>query len=78
VIFLAGSIYHAVETWAPSSSIQKYGITGITPGRIGHVFFSHTSALQILEKEEPGWRNASFSGLWPNLNKPRPRSRKVH
>jgi hypothetical protein len=64
-IFLAGSIYHAVAPWKPASGV---GLDGITPGRIGHVFFSPKASLERLEGKRKEWRNDTFSGLWPSTS----------
>jgi hypothetical protein len=61
---MAGDLYHAVDTWTAAGGVSEYDIT---PGRIGHVFFSTKSALRSLEGRSANWRNDSFSGLWPNL-----------
>jgi hypothetical protein len=65
---MAGAIYHAVSEWKPLGGIDQ---CGITPGRIGHVFFSPASALKVLEGRPPYWRNNTYSGMWPDLAKPR-------
>jgi hypothetical protein len=58
-----------VGHWEAKGEAQK---NGITPGRIGHVFFSTASALRVLEGKPPGWRNATLSGFWPSSSAPRP------
>jgi hypothetical protein len=67
VIFIAGAIYHGVGKWEPKG---KASDELITPGRIGHVFFSPKSALSKLARRRPGWRNYTFSGLWPSSGHP--------
>jgi hypothetical protein len=61
---MAGDLYHAVEEWTAAGGVSK---DGITPGRIGHVFFSTKAALKALKGRPPNWRNDTFSGQWPNL-----------
>jgi len=52
VIFIAGSLYHAVSHWKPVGGQNEIGVT---PGRIGHVFFSPKSALEVLEGKPLCW-----------------------
>jgi len=56
-----------VGNWAPKGSATS---ELVTPGRIGHVFFSPKSALKKLAGRRPGWRNYTFSGLWPSSGHP--------
>ena len=67
VIFMAGVLYHGVGKWEPKGSASD---ELITPGRIGNVFFSTSSALQVLSNRRPGWRNYTFCGLWPSSGHP--------
>ena len=61
---MAGDLYHGLDEWAAAGNVSR---DGITPGRIGHVFFSPKAALKALEGRPPKWRNNTYSGLWPNL-----------
>jgi hypothetical protein len=73
VIFMAGDIYHYISEWKPIPGVSEYGIT---PGRIGHVFFSPKSALDVLHDKPPFWRNVTYSGFWPEASGPRETHRK--
>src|ERR1700677_3012226 len=68
-IFFAGSIYHTVGCWTPLPGV---GSDGITPGRIGNIFFSPKSAMKVLAGKPRGWRNNTFSSLWPSTSAPQP------
>jgi hypothetical protein len=73
VIFLAGDLYHKVGEWRPSDGVS---MDGITPGRIGHAFFSPQSALDVLSTKSPQWRNSTLSGFWPDARAFRKANRK--
>lgn len=45
VLFESSALYHSVGAWKPSVGVRE----GITPGRIGHVFFFPKKSLQNLE-----------------------------
>jgi hypothetical protein len=64
VIFLAGDLYHAVEFWEPSGPVND---DGVTPGRVGFVFFSPEKSLKALKGKEKGWFRATFGGAWPSV-----------
>jgi hypothetical protein len=65
VIFLAGDLYHAVEFWEPSQGPANSD--GVTPGRVGFVFFSPEKSLKALKGKEKGWFRATFGGAWPSV-----------
>jgi len=67
VIFLAGDLYHGVGEWKPSGKPTGHNIT---PGRIGHVFFTPARTLEKLWGKPPKWFTSTFGGLWPDVNEP--------
>ncbi|KAG1835848.1 hypothetical protein DFJ58DRAFT_613903, partial [Suillus subalutaceus] len=52
LIFLSGDLYHAVGEWKATPGVSA---RGITPGRIGNVFFTPADSLRALENRPPRW-----------------------
>ena len=63
VILIAGALYHGVGQWEPKGSATA---DLVTPGRIGHVFFSQKSALNRLEGKRPYWAVDTCGGVFPS------------
>ena len=40
------------------------GHEGVTPGRIGSVFFFPSHRIEVLENKEPGWGRKTDYGRW--------------
>jgi hypothetical protein len=53
-----------MEKWTAEGGVSEHNIT---PGRIGHAYFSTKAALKALAGRPPNWRNDTFSGKWPDL-----------
>lgn len=73
VIMHSGDLYHVVDTWKPTATMEK---GGITPGRVGMVYFSPATALLALEGKPPGWMRDTCGGSAPTLDRKFSRGRK--
>ena len=51
ILSYAGKLAHKVEYWQPT----RGGSDGLTPGRIGTVFFFPKHSLDILKDKPPSW-----------------------
>ncbi|KAG2359430.1 hypothetical protein BDR07DRAFT_1292300 [Suillus spraguei] len=63
LIFRAGDLYHAVGPWEAEGGVTA---RGITPGRIGNVFFSPAHSLRALKDKKPGWMKSTAGGALPS------------
>ncbi|KAG1836508.1 P-loop containing nucleoside triphosphate hydrolase protein [Suillus subalutaceus] len=61
LIFSAGDLYHAVGPWKAEGGVTA---RGITPGRIGNVFFSPAHSLQALKDKSAGWMKSTAGGAF--------------
>lgn len=59
IIFRAGLLYHSVGRWYPMDGV---GPENVTPGRIGHVFFSPEKSLDTLRGRSKGWGKDTLFG----------------
>jgi hypothetical protein len=66
LIFRAGDLYHAIGDWKPEGGVTA---SGVTPGRIGHVFFTPAHSLKALKGKEPGWLKKCAGGALPSFQK---------
>jgi hypothetical protein len=62
-IYFAQVLYHTVEEWNPLGGMTN---EKITPGRIGHVFFSPDQSVKALFGKEPGWASHTAGGTVPS------------
>jgi hypothetical protein len=68
LIFLAADLYHVIGPWyIPKGA--KVSAEGLTPGRVGNVFFSPASSLAFLKDREEGWFKATLGGALPSSHK---------
>ncbi|KAG2063333.1 hypothetical protein BDR04DRAFT_948841, partial [Suillus decipiens] len=63
LIFLSGDLYHAVGDWKPISGVST---GGITPGRVGNVFFSPADSLCALKGKPSRWSKKTAGGTLPS------------
>ncbi|KAG1838800.1 hypothetical protein DFJ58DRAFT_668149 [Suillus subalutaceus] len=63
LIFRAGDLYHAVGPWKAEGGVTS---RGITPGRIGNVFFSPAHSLRALKNRKAGWMRHTAGGVLPS------------
>ncbi|KAG1851642.1 hypothetical protein F4604DRAFT_1592270 [Suillus subluteus] len=63
LIFLSGDLYHAVGEWKATPGVSA---RGITPGRIGNVFFTPADSLRALENRPPRWSKKTAGGTLPS------------
>lgn len=63
LIFRAGDLYHAIGPWKPEGGVTS---RGITPGRIGNVFFSPAHSLKALKNRRRGWLKSTAGGALPS------------
>ncbi|KDR65806.1 hypothetical protein GALMADRAFT_148389 [Galerina marginata CBS 339.88] len=61
LIFLSGQLYHRVGDWEPLL-MKKNQAHGLTPGRIGNVFFFPKTSYDVLKNKSPGWNKATMTG----------------
>ncbi|KAG2045640.1 hypothetical protein BDR06DRAFT_1015446 [Suillus hirtellus] len=68
LIFLAADLYHGIGPWnIPQNA--KVSPEGLTPGRVGNVFFSPASSLAFLKDQEEGWFKDTLAGTLPSSRK---------
>jgi hypothetical protein len=63
LIFLSGDLYHAVGDWKAISGVST---RGITPGRVGNVFFTPADSLHALKGKLPRWSKKTAGGFLPS------------
>ncbi|KAG1772232.1 hypothetical protein EV702DRAFT_1048697 [Suillus placidus] len=63
LIFRAGDLYHAVGPWKAEGGVTA---RGITPGRVGNVFFSPAHSLRALKGKSAGWMKSTAGGALPS------------
>lgn len=59
IIMMSGALYHAIGQWAPGQGISD---EGITPGRIGNVFFFPHASYEFLKDKPEGWCTQTVGG----------------
>ncbi|KAG1787192.1 uncharacterized protein HD556DRAFT_1213036, partial [Suillus plorans] len=52
IILMAGALYHAIGNWSPGEGVSE---EGITPGRVGNVWFFPRSSYEVLKDKPSGW-----------------------
>ncbi|KAG1785180.1 uncharacterized protein HD556DRAFT_1192503, partial [Suillus plorans] len=52
IILMAGALYHSIGDWTPQPGVSG---DGITPGRIGNVWFFPRSSFELLKDKPAGW-----------------------
>lgn len=68
LIFLAADLYHVIGPWhIPQDA--KVSAEGLTPGRVGNVFFSPASSLTFLKDRGEGWFKDTLAGTLPSSHK---------
>ncbi|KAG2336744.1 hypothetical protein BDR05DRAFT_896331 [Suillus weaverae] len=63
LIFRAGDLYHAIGPWKAEGGVTA---RGITPGRVGNVFFSPAHSLRALKDKSAGWMKSTAGGALPS------------
>ncbi|KDQ49258.1 hypothetical protein JAAARDRAFT_51809 [Jaapia argillacea MUCL 33604] len=61
-LFMSSSLYHSIGDW---KAVGQKSVNDVTPGRIGHVFFTHSATLKLLQDKPPGWNINTLSGNRP-------------
>ncbi|KAG1769692.1 hypothetical protein EV702DRAFT_954947, partial [Suillus placidus] len=59
IILMAGALYHAIGKWAPLEGTFPHGIT---PGRVGNVFFFPHKSYEVLKDKPAGWAFKTAGG----------------
>jgi hypothetical protein len=59
IIMMSGALYHAIGQWAPGRGVSD---EGITPGRIGNVFFFPHASYEFLKDKPEGWCTQTVGG----------------
>lgn len=49
---MAGALYHAIGNWSPGEGVSE---EGITPVRVGNVWFFPHSSYEVLKDKPSGW-----------------------
>jgi hypothetical protein len=64
-IYFAKALYHAVGEWEPKGGVTQ---ENITPGWIGHVFFSHDRSVKDLLGKRENWVSDTAGGMAPSAS----------
>ncbi|KAG2109525.1 hypothetical protein DEU56DRAFT_920321 [Suillus clintonianus] len=59
IILMAGALYHSIGEWTPAPGVSK---DGLTPGRIGNVWFFPHSSYEVLKDKPANWALQSAGG----------------
>lgn len=62
LIFRSKALYHGVSHWRPLGIAKN---REVTPGRVSHVYFSHSSVFDILKDKPSGWNLNTMGGSLP-------------
>jgi hypothetical protein len=66
MIFLSGQVYHQVAEWKPAPSPPA---SGLSPGRIGNVFFFPQASYEKLKGRPSKWNIVTSSGISPDATR---------
>ncbi|KAF9003692.1 hypothetical protein BDQ17DRAFT_1326062 [Cyathus striatus] len=67
-IFYSSTIYHEVLPFTPNVQTKQMQDDGITPGRIGSVFFFPEGSMEVLEGKEENWAAETAFGRFQFLS----------
>ncbi|KAJ3500114.1 hypothetical protein NLJ89_g9936 [Agrocybe chaxingu] len=67
-LFFSSLLHHEVEEFSPGIQTPEMMELGLTPGRIGTVFFFPKLSLHHLKGKPKGWGKRTGFGNWSNLS----------
>jgi hypothetical protein len=56
---MAGALYHSIGEWTPAPGVSE---DGLTPGRIGNVWFFPHSSYEVLKNKPANWALKTAGG----------------